>query len=156
MKLINSLIVAIPLVFVGCDFVKVKDPVAAVEKVEYSQEAKEVAESMKDMSDEHKKLMYMQFGGLSEYLSKTNKIEKTADLLKVIQSFQTDYGYTKGQYSSYTDAVEKFLTNKGYKTPKSIVQNPTSDKEISRSQVIKDIRELGDAAKLAMETNKNG
>lgn len=153
---LSSLVLIVPLLFVGCDKIKLKDNAPIVEKIEYSQESKDIASTMDDISKEDKKLIFTQFSGLHEYLSKTNKITKTTELFKVVESFQKDYGYTREKYKDYTDAVEAFLFKKGYKTPKTIVIDvQSSDKEMARSKVLEDMKTLSDAAKIAMEKKVN-
>lgn len=144
------LFLILPLLFCGCDQIKFTG--SAVVQVEYSEDAKLIASSMSSVSKEDAEVMCMQFSGLAAYLLHTKKITKTSDLVKLITSFQEDYGWTREKYKTYTDAVETFLKKQGYETPKSIVDNVTDNtKEVSFTQVINDMTTLGDAAKLTLE-----
>lgn len=137
----------------GCDSIKIKqDTQQVVAITSYSEDAKTIADSMKNISKDDAELMYMQFSGLAQYMSHTKKIKTTAELNKIFGSFQQDYGYSREKYKAYSDAVEAFFLKNGYQETKNIVDNVAdSTKEISRSQVIEDMKILGDAAKLALE-----
>lgn len=123
---------------------------------ELSTQAKVVSESMSDVSKDDCEIMFKQFTGLAEYLTHSGKnITTTPQVFELIKKFQTDYGWSREKYTKYTDAVEKYLTDKNYKLPKKLVDSVSDDKvEILRSQVILDIKELGTAAKLALEKSK--
>lgn len=120
--------------------------------------------SMKDVDEATCILAYKQFNGLADYLQATKKIDSVLKLMKVIEDFQKDYGYTREKYVAYTDAVEAFLKKGGYGYPMKIVDSPDSSHvividnkgttvpgEIARDKVISDMRVLANAAKLAIE-----
>lgn len=111
-----------------------------------------IADSMSEVSKEDAALMYKQFAGLSQYMQHTKKITTIKEFNGLFIRFETDYGYTAGKYPSYTKAVKEFLTTQGYTTSNLIVDSDTTaDKQLSRTQVIKDMQTIADAAKVVME-----
>lgn len=133
----------------GCAKVTIERP------VELSKDAKDIAASMKMVDADKCALMYKQFAGLSDYMKNAGqKVDSTPKLFKMIDTFQTDYSYTKEGNKEYTDAVEKFLKDKGYMTPKKIVDvvKPEATNEVLRDQVVADMKTLADAAKAALES----
>lgn len=154
MKSLNKLylIFFLPALFVGCDVLKVKnEDVLVAKSVAVSSDVQVITDSMKSVSKDDAKLMYMQFGGLVEYMTHTKNVTTTKELVQLIAEFQTDYGYTREKYTEYTDAVEAFLMKQGYKQPKTIVDVASEENQVARSKVIADIKVIADAAKLVME-----
>jgi hypothetical protein len=119
--------------------------------------------SMKNVDEATCILAYKQFNGLADYIQATKKVDNVLKLMKMIEDFQKDYGYTREKFVTYTDAVEAFLKKGGYGYPMKIVDNPdpthtisieggsTVPGEIARDKVISDMRVLANAAKLSIE-----
>ncbi len=141
--------------FAGCDGIKFKDGTQTVAPV--SADVKMIADSMEKVPVDTCKLMYKQFAGLVNYMEFAGgRITNTGQLEKVLVEFQTEYSYTREQYTDYSDAVDLFLKKRSYEDIKTIVTNVTDEsKEKARTDVINDYRILAEGAKLAME-RKNG
>lgn len=119
--------------------------------------------SMKDVDEATCVLAYKQFNGLADYLQATKKVDNVLKIMRMVEDFQKDYGYTREKFVAYTNAVESFLKKSGYSYPMKIVDTPdvthvitidggsTVPGEIARDKVISDMRILANAAKLAIE-----
>lgn len=138
--------------FIGCNLNS-----SQPSKVEVDTNVASIAQSMKDVKKEDCLIMYKQFSGLSEYLKNAGKnVDSTPKVWALISGFQSQYNWKRETYKEYTDSVEKFLLDKEYKKPKKLV-SLVSDKntEIEKSQVIKDMQILADAARLALESKND-
>lgn len=152
LKQLKYLVLFFPLILTSCDFIKVKDNSVITPNHPISIDTKLIADSMGDVSKDDAKFLYMQFAGIANFMTHTDKISDTAALIKLIDDVQSNYRYTKEKYKNYTDTVETFLLKRGYKDIKNIVPIVNDNtKEIQRLQVINDIQILADAAKIAME-----
>jgi hypothetical protein len=109
-----------------------------------------IVDSMKDVSKEDAETCYKVFSGLALYLEQTKKVQTTLEAFTLVQTLQTDFGYTREKYKPYTDAVEKFLIDKGYKKVKKITDASASETEVVRSTIVADIRVIAEAAKVVM------
>jgi hypothetical protein len=149
-KFLYNTIICLVVLSSGC--IKIKSTPVPVVAVQGTSEAQTIANAMKDVSQEDCILMYKQFSGLVAYLENTQKIDNTIKMERVLDTFKTDYSYTKKKYADYDAAVKAFLEPRGYKQAKKIVdtvEDGQESKQISRSTVINDIKVLAEAAKIA-------
>lgn len=108
-----------------------------------------IVDSMTDVSKEDADKLYKIFSGIHLYVGQTEKIDSTLKCFTIINAMENDFQYKKETYKAYTDAVEKFLTDKGYKKAKKIVETVSDDtKEIARSVVISDLNIISEAARI--------
>lgn len=105
-----------------------------------------ISQSMSKMEQKDIEIAYKQFSGLAQYLEYTSakKVDSTLKLVKIIDDFQSDYGYTRNKYPEYHESVKEFLT-------KSQTTKPQKIDSSNLNKVIADMKVLADAAKLAMK-----
>ncbi len=142
-----SFFLALAIICVGCQ--KAND---VVPPQVYSDEEKDIAAAMAEMSKKDCETFYKQTSGLVEYLKNTDvEIETELMLNKVIPAFQKDYGYSTQK--AFTDKTEKFLLDGGYKKKKTVVVEVKDEtKQVAESKVIADFTLLANAAKCAIES----
>lgn len=107
-----------------------------------------ISASMDSVEKQDADKLYTIFSGLSLYVSQTEKVDTTLKVVQLCGLVETDFNYSKGKYTVFTDAVEKFLSDKGYKKVKKIVAIVTDDtKEMARSSIVSDLNVIAQAAK---------
>ena len=149
-KLLTKLAIIITLVCsIGCDKIVLNAPkvqntsaTAVVSTANASIYDSMVADKV---SKEDAEILYKNFRGLAEYLPHTKKLDNTVKVFQLVKDFQMDYNYSRGSYKGFTDAVEKFLTDAGYKKAKKIVDADAKENEVLKSQVTSDIRVIADS-----------
>ena len=141
-----------PLLFCGCALPTIEiGPTQVKNVVVVDANVKVIADSMKDVSKEDAIVMRKLFVGIEQYLPVGKKLDTTLKVFTLIKTVQEDYGYSKGKYVVYTDAVEKYLKDKGYAKPKKIVEGSPQENEIARETVVDDLKVLADAARSHLE-----
>lgn len=111
-----------------------------------------IVDSMKSVSKDDAGKIYTIFSGLSLYIEQTKKIDSTLKMFQLVSEMELDFNYQKGVYKDFTDAVEKFLVDKNYKKAKNIVDIVNDNtKEITRSDVVNDLRTIANAAKVVRD-----
>jgi len=111
-----------------------------------------LVDSMKDVPKEEAEKLYTVFSGLALYVEQTEKVTTTLRVEQLISEIEKDFGYDKGKYSDFSTAVKKFLTDKGWKSAKTIVKEVSTNadeaaKQVTRDSVVADIRVISEAAK---------
>lgn len=139
---------------VGCDAMNFQRPAHPMHVASADPDVQVIVDSMHDMSKADCEVMRKLFVGLEQYLPNGKRLDTTPKVFKLIQDVQDDYGYGKGKYVAYTDAVEKYLKGKGYDMPHKIVDGTPAENEITRAQLVSDIKVLADAAKIKMNEVK--
>ena len=143
------------LLLCGCSFPTIDITPSPQTKVVVDDSAvKLIADSMKDVSKEDAIVMRKLFVGIEQYLPVGKKLDTTLKVFTLIKTVQEDYGYSKGKYVVYTDAVEKYLKDKGYAKPKKIVDGDPKENEVARSVVVADLKVLADAARSHLESKQ--
>lgn len=123
------------------------------DKVDKDKVAQDIAKAMKSMSREDVEIAYKQFKGLADYMEHTSKITTTAELNGVVARFQEDYGYTREKYKTYSNKIENFFNDAGYKDATNIVPSKKKGStDLLRADVIDNMNTLAEAAKIALET----
>ncbi len=121
------------------------------------EDTKAVYDGMSKMPDDVLIIVYKQFSGMSEYLKNAGqKVDNTVKVFKMIEEFQVDYTYPRGEYVDFRAAIKTYL--KKYEDPKVMVKKvdlKDETKEIAREYVISDMQNLANAAKLNLESRKN-
>ena len=143
---------------VGCDRIVVNAPRGNTEVVKVESVANSTiydAMVADKVSKEDAEVIYKNFVGLVNYMPHSKKLDNTVKVFQLMKEFQTEYGHERGVYKSFTDAVEKYLIDAGYKQPKRIVDklsevtlpnlSDIQTKEVSRSQVIADMKVIADS-----------
>ncbi len=116
-----------------------------------------IVDSMSSVSKADADVLYKVFSGMALYVEQTKKVDNTLRMFTLVDAVEKDFGYKKGtpEYVKYTDAVEKMLTDKGYKKAKKIVDNVTDElKEVTRVDVVNDLKYLAEAARIVRESKK--
>lgn len=144
----NKLLYIIPFVIIGCT----EQITPTANQVDPQIQA--IVVSMADVSKEDAEKLYMVFGGLGLYIQQTEKVDTTLKVVSLVKSLEADFKYI-ASHKEYTDAVEKFLTDKNYKKVKKIVSVVNDDtKEFSRTQVVADVIVIAQAAKIVKDRVK--
>lgn len=111
-----------------------------------------IATSMKDVSVADADKIYKIFSGLALYIEQTQKIDTTTKVNRLVLEMEKDFGYDKGTYKDFSDAVKKFLTdNEGATNNVKKLVDTVIDgtKERSRSEVVKELRVIAQSAFIA-------
>lgn len=149
------LLISLAVFTIGCDNIKLdlsEKPKEEVKSV-YSEDAKRIAATMAEVTEEDKKILYKQFSGMEQYLTNCKKpdLNSTLKIEVIIKKYHEDYEFKTNKYKSYDEEFKKFMLK--YKTAKAIVDVVTdSNKEVSKNEIIADMKTLADAAKLSLET----
>lgn len=144
MKLSNAILIPFIFLFIsGCSPIVLNPKPTQVVKSEISYN---IYDSMKQdsVSKQDAEIMYKNYVGLVRYLPHSKKIDSTPKLAQIVKDFQVEYGYERGNYKNFTQAVDKHLTDSGYKKPKKIVQTATTDTEVEISKVVADMKVISD------------
>lgn len=147
-----SIIALIFLAFAGgCGKLELKlHTQAIVMQSVVNNEVKDFKNAMSNLSKEEATILYKQYSGLAEFLENTDKLNNTLEVESVVDGFQTTYKY-KITDKKYLDFAEAWFANRGWSTKVIVDTVEDEKKEISRSQVITDLRILAEAAKLHLE-----
>lgn len=140
LKKLGSLVI---IFIIGCGPIQINETKTSAKSVEVSF----IYDSMKsdNVSKEDAETLYKNFVGLVMYLPHSSKLDTTNKVLQIVKDFQTEYGYERGKYKSFTDSVEKHLTNCGYKKPMKITKElDNDDKTVDLSKVVEDFRVISD------------
>lgn len=149
-KIHNSALIIALLCLAGCNF-KMKQSAPETAQVAQAQDVKDLVKCMDGLPKEDAATLYKLFSGLADYLSSTDKIHTTVELVQVVGRFETDYHYVKGGHPNFTAGLSKFLEDNGYKTPKTIADNASGEKEVGRTKVIADMSAIASALRAYMK-----
>lgn len=81
--------------------------------VVYTPELTKVVEEAKKFTKEDRASAYKQLVGISEYIKNSN-VSQTTKVDSVWSGVQGDYGWIRGKYPSYTDAMEAYQKSQSY------------------------------------------
>lgn len=131
------------LAFFGCNQIKftpIKEREEVLSKVNYSDTLTKVYEESKKMKQEDRDFAFKQFSGLNQYIL-NSQIESSIKIDGLITRFQSDYKWNSGKYPLFTDAVSKYLEEKGYDKPIKF------DTQENRDKIASIFFDLADATK---------
>lgn len=132
LKKLGSILI---LFITGCGPIQINDIKTSTAEVSF------IYDSMKidNVSKEDAEILYKNFIGLVMYLPHSKKLDSTQKVMQIIQDFQIEYGYERGKYKNFTNSVEKYLTECGYKKPLRISkESDNDDKTVDLDKVVKD------------------
>lgn len=113
--------------------------------VVYTPELNKVVEEAKKFSKEDRASAYKQLVGISEYIKNSN-VGQTTKVDSVWAGVQGDYGWIRGKYPSYSDAMEAYQKSQNY-------GGPNNDSNIidssNRAKYAEMFRSLSEAIKKA-------